>query len=59
MYCIVTTYNDGFTKSEICREITNVFSVASIYAQDQECAGIIAMEVETKNFIIDWTRLPN
>lgn len=56
MYCVVTTYDDGFTKSEICREITNVFSVSAIYAQDPECVGIIAMDTETKEFVIDWTR---
>lgn len=56
MYSIITTYDDGFSKSEIAEEINQVFSAAAIYSQDKECISIIAMDIQTKEFVIDFTR---
>jgi hypothetical protein len=56
MYNLITVYDDGFTKSEICRNITEIFSAAAIYTQDEECTSVIGINVETKEFVIDFTR---
>lgn len=56
MYSIITTYDDGFSKSEIAEEINQVFNAAAIYSQDKECISIIAMNIQTKEFVIDFTR---
>lgn len=56
MYTIITTYDDGFTKAETAKEITQVFNAAAIYSQDEECTSILVMDTQTKEFIIDFTR---
>lgn len=56
MYNLITVYDDGFTKSEVCRNVTEMFSAAAIYAQDDECVSILGINVETKEFVIDFTR---
>lgn len=56
MYNLITVYDDGFTKSEMCHDVIAMFSAAAIYAQDKECTSIIGMNIETKEFVIDFTR---
>lgn len=56
MYSIITTYDDGFDKSEIVNDIQQVFNAAAIYSQDKECISIIAIDTQTKEFVIDFTR---
>lgn len=56
MYNLITMYDDGFGKSEMCSTVTEMFSAAAIYAQDEECASIIGINIETKEFVIDFTR---
>lgn len=56
MYHLITVYDDGFAKSEICRDITEMFSAAAIYTQDEECASVIGINLETNEFVIDFTR---
>lgn len=56
MYVLTTMYDDGFTKAETCSDITTVFSTAAIYLQDQECTGVLCLDLETKEFVIDFTR---
>lgn len=56
MYNLITVYDDGFTKTEICNSETDMFCAAAIYAQDKECIIIIGMDIETKKFVIDFTR---
>lgn len=56
MYSIITIYDDGFGKSEIANDIQQVFSAAAIYSQDRECVSIVAIDTQTKEFVIDFTR---
>jgi hypothetical protein len=56
MFTLITVYEDGFSKSETCKNITDVFAAASVYSYDKECISIVAIDVNTKNFIIDYTR---
>lgn len=56
MYTLITMYDDGFTKSECINEIQKVFSITSIYVYDKECVSIVAMNNETRDFIIDFHR---
>jgi len=56
MFTLITVYDDGFSKSETCDNIVSVFTAAAIYAQDKECVSILAMNVNTKEFVIDFTR---
>lgn len=56
MFTLVTTYDDGFSKSETCETIVDVFSAAAIYAYDDECVSIFAINNTTKEFVVDFTR---
>lgn len=56
MYVLTTMYDDGFTKAETCNDITTVFATAAIYLQDKECTGVLCLDLETKEFVIDFTR---
>ena len=56
MYNLITVYDDGFTKTENCNSETDMLCAAALYAQDKECIIIIGMDIETKKFIIDFTR---
>ena len=56
MYVLTTMYDDGFAKTETCSDITTVFSAATIYLQDKECTGILCLDLETQEFVIDFTR---
>ena len=56
MYNLITVYDDGFTKSEICRNITEMFSAAATDTQDEECVRVIGINIETKEFVIDVKR---
>lgn len=56
MYVLTTMYDDGFTKAETCNDITTVFATAAIYLQDKECTNVLCLDLETKEFVIDFTR---
>ena len=56
MYVLTTMYDDGFTKVETCNDIATVFATAAIYLQDKECTSILCLDLETKEFVIDFTR---
>jgi len=56
MYVLTTMYDDGFTKVETCNDIATVFSTAAIYLQDKECTSVLCLDLETKEFVIDFTR---
>ena len=56
MYVLTTMYDGGFTKAETCNDITEVFNAAAIYLQDRECTGVLCLDLETKEFVIDFTR---
>ena len=56
MFTLVTTYDDSFSKSETCGTIVDVFSAAAIYAYDDECISIFAINNATKEFVVDFTR---
>ena len=56
MYTLIRTYDDGFSQSEICHTISEVFTAAGIYTADKECVSILAINNATKDFIIDFNR---
>ena len=49
MYTLISTYNDGFSKSECVNDITQAFAAAAIYS-------ILCLNNETRDFVIDFHR---
>ena len=56
MYTLISTYDDGFSKSECVNDITQAFAAAAIYAVDEECISILCLNNETRDFVIDFHR---
>ncbi len=56
MYTLISTYDDGFSKSEICDSFAQALDAAEIYIQDKECVGLLVVDIEDKTFPLDWTR---
>ena len=56
MYTLISTYDDGFSKSECVNDITQAFAAAAIYAIDEECVSILCLNNETRDFVIDFHR---
>ena len=56
MYTLISTYDDGFSKSETCDSFAQALAAAQIYIQDQECVGLLVVDIEDKSFPLDWAR---
>lgn len=56
MFNLIVVYDDGFTKSEVVNDPVTVFNACGIYLQDPECTSILCIDLETRDFIIDYTR---
>ena len=56
MYVLITTYDDGFVKSECPPTIQEAFGAASIYAIDEECVSILCIDTITRELIINFIR---
>ena len=56
MFNLIVVYDDGFTKSEVVNDPVTVFNACGIYLQDLECSSVLCLNLETREFIIDYTR---
>lgn len=56
MFNLIVVYEDGFTKSEVVDDPVTVFNACGIYLQDPECSSVLCLDLETREFIIDYTR---
>ena len=56
MFNLIVVYDDGFTKSEVVNDPVTVFNACGIYLQDPECSSVLCLNLETREFIINYTR---